>query len=233
MHWQALHLHFSLQGLDGVAKDAAVDGAFRPEGAQGHSTTAPLQSQTIDTVAHSQTGQSRFTDLETQHSFLVGNAGPPGNSRSKADTANSTHAKQPEGTQAKTSSALFSSSNLGQRHRAQSDKLANQQRLAATNLQSSGSQDSMTIRKEFDGAVDGSARQHAVPSQLADQNDLLIVMPSSIDRMPMVQASRGWRQGIRTFVAFEQEIDFATAPTVFKVCVTLVPHAVCACHFTV
>ena len=49
------------------------------------------------------------------------------------------------------------------------------------------------------------------------RDDLLIAIPSSVDRMPMVKASRGWRQGVRTYVAFEQEIDLATAPHVFKV----------------
>ena len=66
------------------------------------------------------------------------------------------------------------------------------------------------------GAGIGSSQQptqgHAV-----SRNDLLIVMPSSVDRMPMVKASRGWRQGVRTYVAFEEDIDLTTAPQVFKV----------------
>ena len=58
------------------------------------------------------------------------------------------------------------------------------------------------------------------------KEDLLIVMPSSIDRMPIVAASRGWRKGVKTYVAFEQQIDLATAPRVFQVLLQLPQSAV-------
>ncbi len=36
-------------------------------------------------------------------------------------------------------------------------------------------------------------------------------------RMPIVKAGRGWRQGVRTYVAWEQEINVDSAPPAFKV----------------
>lgn len=49
------------------------------------------------------------------------------------------------------------------------------------------------------------------------KDDLLIVMPSNVDRMPIVAASRGWRQGVKTYVTFEQEIDLANSSRLFQV----------------
>lgn len=49
------------------------------------------------------------------------------------------------------------------------------------------------------------------------KEDLLIVMPSNVDRMPIVAASRGWRQGVKTYVTFEQEIDLANSSSLFQV----------------
>ena len=67
------------------------------------------------------------------------------------------------------------------------------------------------------------------------KEDLLIVMPSNIDRMPIVAASRGWRQGVKTYVTFEQEVDLATSSHLFKVlvpcnsCSDMMPSTRCGC----
>ena len=36
-------------------------------------------------------------------------------------------------------------------------------------------------------------------------------------RMPIVKAGRGWRQGVKTYVAWEQEINVDLAAPAFKV----------------
>ena len=47
----------------------------------------------------------------------------------------------------------------------------------------------------------------------------------------MVKASRGWRQGVRTYVAFEEDVDLKTAPQVFKV-IHLIPTCCAAVNVT-
>ncbi len=109
------------------------------------------------------------------------------------------------------STALLDRDRLGQEYHAQAGKLADSYSIKLVDIASTKPTQSVTIKSESRSA---DVVQH--PPK-ADRGDLLIVMPSSIDRMPMVTASRGWRQGVRTYVAFEREIDLATAPAVFKV----------------
>lgn len=126
---------------------------------------------------------------------------------------NNTHdaSSQPSMTAKEQSTALLDRDSLGQEYHAQAGKLADSHPIKLADIASTKPTQSVTIKSE---SLSADAVQH--PPK-ADRDDLLIVMPSSIDRMPMVTASRGWRQGVQTYVAFEQEIDLATAPAVFKV----------------
>ena len=78
------------------------------------------------------------------------------------------------------------------------------------------------VKDSISNSMDKSLLQPAPVPKLhmhtSNRNDLLIVIPSSMDRMPIVAASRDWRQGVQTYIAFEEEINIATAPSVFKVC---------------
>lgn len=104
---------------------------------------------------------------------------------------------------------------LGSRHHQQSSKLAMEQTAVLGALQQHGTlnYDTLTVDPKPAAAL----RPSVAKPQAADRDDLIIAMPSSIARMPIVEASRGWRQGVRTYVAFEEEIDLATAPSVFRV----------------
>ena len=79
--------------------------------------------------------------------------------------------------------------------------------------------------------ADTDTSQQPTQGHAVSRDDLLIVMPSSVDRMPMVKASRGWRQGVRTYVAFEEDVDLKTAPQVFKV-IHLIPTCCAAVNVT-
>jgi len=153
--------------------------------------------------AHRHTNDSASTDLQPQHGLLTG---------SKMHRNNTLDASSlPSMTAKDQSAALLDRDSLGQEYHAQAGKLADLHSIKLADIASTKPTQSVTIKSESRSA---DVVQH--PPK-ADRGDLLIVMPSSIDRMPMVTASRGWRQGVRTYVAFEQEIDLATAPAVFKV----------------
>lgn len=117
-------------------------------------------------------------------------------------------------------------STLDSRHQ-QNIKLASQQSAVLEALQphSSTNNATNTINPQPAAALQPSVKP------AASRDDLIIAMPSSIARMPIVTASRGWRQGVRTFVAFEEEIDLATAPSVFRVPFNLTSmfSSVCQC----
>ena len=110
-------------------------------------------------------------------------------------------------------SALLDNNDSDQRHDQQSSKLAHEEPLATASSQINGSLNNVAAQS----GVQADIVLQPAAMLTADREDLLIVMPSSIDRMPIVKASRGWRQGVRTYIAFEEEIDFATAPSIFKV----------------
>ena len=109
---------------------------------------------------------------------------------------------------------LLNSRELGQRHHQQSSQFAAQEPLVSSLSHVNGSLHNVTFRSVAQPDPAGSS---AAALNTASREDLLIVMPSSIDRVPIVEASRGWRQGVHTYIAFEQQIDLNTAPTVFKV----------------
>ena len=95
----------------------------------------------------------------------------------------------------------------------QTSKLGTEQTEVPASMQPNGTLNSVTSRSNSQL----SAALHPASMPQADRDDLLIVMPSSIDRMPIVTASRGWRQGVRTYIAFEQEIDLKNASSIFRV----------------
>lgn len=113
-------------------------------------------------------------------------------------------------------SAFFNHSDNDQKHLQQSSKP--EQPPVTASSHSNGSLNNAAVQSGFqpDTAITTAAKL-----MTADREDLLIVMPSSIDRMPIVKASRGWRQGVRTYIAFEEEIDLATAPSSFREGATL------------
>ena len=95
----------------------------------------------------------------------------------------------------------------------QSSKLGTEKTHVSASLQPDGTLNKATSKSKPHPSV--APQPVAIPQ--ADRDDLLIVMPSSIDRMPIVTASRGWRQGVRTYIAFEEEIDLQDASSIFKV----------------
>lgn len=105
--------------------------------------------------------------------------------------------------------ALLERSAHGQGHQEQSSKLGTDQPRAPVTLQPDVILNNVTSK---------SNPQPVVKPQPADREDLIIVMPSSIDRMPIVTASRGWRQGVRTYIAFEEAVDLKNASSIFRVC---------------
>ena len=106
--------------------------------------------------------------------------------------------------------AFFEHSAHGQSHEEQSSKLGTDQPHASKSLQPDGILNNVTSN---------SKPRPVVKPQPADRDDLIIVMPSSIDRMPIVSASRGWRQGVRTYISFEDEVDLKSASSIFRVCI--------------
>ena len=46
-------------------------------------------------------------------------------------------------------------------------------------------------------------------------NDLLVVMPSSHDRLSLIDASRDWRAGMKAFVLLDRPIDGINISTAF------------------
>ena len=98
-------------------------------------------------------------------------------------------------------------------HHEQSSKLGTEQAHVSTSLQPHGNPNHVTSKSN----PQLSAALQPVELRQANRDDLLIVMPSSIDRMPIVTASRGWRQGVRTYIAFEQEADLQNASSIFRV----------------
>ena len=95
----------------------------------------------------------------------------------------------------------------------QSSKLGNEQTQVSASLQPNGTLKNVTSRSN--PQLPAGPPPASLPP--ADRDDLLIVMPSSIDRMPIVTASRGWRQGVRTYIAFEQDIDLNNASSIVRV----------------
>lgn len=54
------------------------------------------------------------------------------------------------------------------------------------------------------------------PSESLTRDDLLIAIPSSLGRLPLVEASRLWREGTRAFVVIESSTAIDAAPPKFK-----------------
>lgn len=102
-------------------------------------------------------------------------------------------------------------------HHAQSSKLGTEQTHVSASVQPTGTLYKVTSKSN----PQLSAVLQPIARPQADRDDLLIVMPSSIDRMPIVTASRGWRQGVRTYIALEEEIDLANASSIFRVRTTM------------
>lgn len=171
------------------------------------STAAPDRSQSSEVLAKHVNNHSGIKDSQLQHSLSVSD---PVHTRTGVLHAASQSESQ-SGVQANT---LLDRDSLGQRHHAQASKLADLQAMTLAGSSPSAPVQNVTIKTEPRSAAVSNVFQRSLA---ADQDDLLIVIPSSLDRMPMVTASRGWRQGVRTFVAFEQEIDLASAPAVFQV----------------
>ena len=195
-----------LQGTHGSAASSIVDKSLSIGNDHKLSPAAADRSRSSDIPAlpaHRHTSNSTSTDLQPQHGLLTG---------SEMHRINTYDASsQPSMIAKEQSTALLDRDSLGQEYHAQTGKLADAHPIKLADIASTKPTQSVTIKSESQSA---DVVQH--PPK-ADRGDLLIVMPSSIDRMPMVTASRGWRQGVRTYVAFEQEIDLATAPAVFKV----------------
>jgi len=195
-----------LQGMHGSAASPVVDKSLSTGTDHKLSPAAAGRSRSSDIPAlpaQRHTSDSTSTDLQPQHGLLTGSQ----------MHRNNTHdaSSQPSMTAKEQSTALLDRDSLGQEYHAQAGKLADSHPIKLADIARTKPTQSVTIKSESQSA---DVVQH--PPK-ADRGDLLIVMPSSIDRMPMVTASRGWRQGVRTYVAFEQEIDLATAPAVFKV----------------
>lgn len=111
--------------------------------------------------------------------------------------------------------ALLERSAHGQRHQEQSSKLGTDQPHVPVSLQPDVTLSNVTNKSNPQPLA---APQPVVKPQPADRDNLIIVMPSSIDRMPIVTASRGWRQGVRTYIAFEDEVDLKNVSSIFRVC---------------
>ncbi len=198
------------QDTEALTHRAALDSTDTTGGDHSYSVDSPNKSSSSSAYAkplHSSSNQTTVSSSKAQHSLPASNAAPDADLLSKTRSSN-----QLEGAPTKQSSAVFDRDSLGKRHHAQAGKSAAQQPMISTGSANAGSVHSITIKSapQLDAAAPHGA-------SIADRDDLLIVMPSSIDRMPIVQASRGWRQGVQTYIAFEQEIDLTVAPTVFKV----------------
>ena len=195
-----------LQGIYGSAASPVVDKSLSTGTDHKLSPAAAERSRSSDVPAlpaHRHTSDSTSTDLQLQHGL------PNGSKMHRNDTHDAS--SQPSMTAKEQSTALLDRASLGQEYHAQAGKPAESHSIKLADIASTKTTQNVTIKSESQSA---NVVQH--PPK-ADRVDLLIVMPSSIDRMPMVTASRGWRQGVQTYVAFEQEIDLATAPAVFKV----------------
>ena len=196
----------ALQGVHGSAASPVVDKSLSSGTDHKLRPAAADRSKSSDSPAlpaHRHTSDSTSTDPQPQHGLLTASK------VHRNDTHNAS--SQPSLTAQEQSAALLDRDSLGHEYHAQAGKLADSHPSKLADIASTKPTQSVTIKSESQSAY---VVQH--PPK-ADRGDLLIVMPSSIDRMPMVTASRGWRQGVQTYVAFEQEIDLATAPAVFKV----------------
>lgn len=111
--------------------------------------------------------------------------------------------------------ALHERTAHGHRPEEQGSKTGTEQPRALVPLQPGGTRNNVTSKSTLQPSV---ALQPVVKPPPANRDDLVIVMPSSIDRMPIVAASRGWRQGVRTYIAFEDEVDLKNASSIFTVC---------------
>ena len=109
--------------------------------------------------------------------------------------------------------ASLEPSTHSKKHHERSSKLGAEQTRVSASLQPHGNLNNITSKSN--PQLSAALQPEELPQ--ADRYDLLIVMPSSIDRMPIVTASRGWRQGVRTYIAFEQEVDLQNASSVFRV----------------
>lgn len=167
-------------------------------------TDAAHRSSSLD-QSSSQLSQSSEAEGLPDSSLLTSN-----NASNQAATHNSTTVSEKQAVDSP-ADTLSDDSTLGSRHQ-QNSKLASKQTAVLGALQPQGSLNNATNMTRPQPAV--SLRPSVKPA--ANRDDLIIAMPSSIARMPIVTASRGWRQGVRTFVAFEEEIDLATAPRVFR-----------------
>ncbi|DBA84620.1 TPA: hypothetical protein ACH3X2_006195 [Trebouxia sp. C0005] len=193
------------KGIYGSAASPVVDKSLSTGTDHKLSPAAAERSRSSDVPAlpaHRHTSDSTSTDLQLQHGL------PNGSKMHRNDTHDAS--SQPSMTAKEQSTALLDRASLGQEYHAQAGKPAESHSIKLADIASTKTTQNVTIKSESQSA---DVVQH--PPK-ADRVDLLIVMPSSIDRMPMVTASRGWRQGVQTYVAFEQEIDLATAPAVFK-----------------
>lgn len=182
-------------------------------------TDAAHRSSSLD-QSSSQLSQSSEAEGLPDSSLLTSN-----NASNQAATHNSTTVSEKQAVDSP-ADTLSDDSTLGSRHQ-QNSKLASKQTAVLGALQPQGSLNNATNMTRPQPAV--SLRPSVKPA--ANRDDLIIAMPSSIARMPIVTASRGWRQGVRTFVAFEEEIDLATAPRVFRVPsnLTSMISSVCQC----
>ena len=199
--------------------DHVISGQDGAVGGKGDRTRDPDKSSRVvaDRTASIQQSGSQVSQTSEEDALRVNGllASNKAHGQPAMDNNRPVTGQRGIGSTAADNNALLDGSALGQRHDEQSSKLAIEQTPVSASLQSNGDLNNVTVRNIPEPAV---ALRPAVKPQPADREDLLIVMPSSIDRMPIVKASRGWRQGVRTYIAFEEEVDLDTAPSVFRVC---------------